>query len=171
MKAQNLGPTPNSGSHGDTGDHDSDSGVRQDGPVELVRSKQRVADHGEVFTPPELVEAMLDLVRRRGRAHRLPLPGAGVRLRQLPRAGPAAQARDGRRPLRQERLREAPPRAAGPDVHLRHRAARRQRRRVPREPARRSSPTTSASSERRRLVTRPRPTCWPSTSSTATRCR
>jgi hypothetical protein len=31
--------------------------------VELVRSKQRVADHGEVFTPPELVEAMLDLVR------------------------------------------------------------------------------------------------------------
>lgn len=28
-----------------------------------VRSKQRVADHGEVFTPPWLVEAMLDLVR------------------------------------------------------------------------------------------------------------
>jgi len=30
---------------------------------ELVKSKQRVADHGEVFTPPELVEAMLNLVR------------------------------------------------------------------------------------------------------------
>ena len=29
----------------------------------LVKSKQRVADHGEVFTPPWLVEAMLDLVR------------------------------------------------------------------------------------------------------------
>lgn len=29
----------------------------------LVRSKERVAAHGEVFTPPELVEAMLDLVR------------------------------------------------------------------------------------------------------------
>ena len=28
-----------------------------------MRSKQRVADHGEVFTPPELVQAMLDLVR------------------------------------------------------------------------------------------------------------
>lgn len=28
-----------------------------------VRSKQRVADHGEVFTPPWLVDAMLDLVR------------------------------------------------------------------------------------------------------------
>jgi hypothetical protein len=28
-----------------------------------VKSKQRVADHGEVFTPPELVEAMLDLVK------------------------------------------------------------------------------------------------------------
>jgi N-6 DNA Methylase len=31
--------------------------------VDLVKSKQRVADHGEVFTPPDLVEAMLDLVR------------------------------------------------------------------------------------------------------------
>lgn len=35
-----------------------------EGPTvsELVRSKQRVAEHGEVFTPPELVERMLDLV-------------------------------------------------------------------------------------------------------------
>jgi hypothetical protein len=31
--------------------------------VELVRSKQRVADHGEVFTPTPMVEAMLDLVK------------------------------------------------------------------------------------------------------------
>jgi N-6 DNA Methylase len=31
--------------------------------VDLVKSKQRVADHGEVFTPPALVEAMLNLVR------------------------------------------------------------------------------------------------------------
>lgn len=30
----------------------------------LVRSKQRVADHGEVFTPPSLVESMLDLVKQ-----------------------------------------------------------------------------------------------------------
>ena len=30
--------------------------------MSLVRSKQRVADHGEVFTPPELVESMIDLV-------------------------------------------------------------------------------------------------------------
>lgn len=29
----------------------------------LVRSRQRVADHGEVFTPDWLVEAMLDLVK------------------------------------------------------------------------------------------------------------
>lgn len=29
----------------------------------LIKSKQRVADHGEVFTPPWLVEKMLDLVR------------------------------------------------------------------------------------------------------------
>lgn len=31
--------------------------------MNLVRSKQRVADHGEVFTPAWMVEAMLDLVR------------------------------------------------------------------------------------------------------------
>ena len=31
--------------------------------MELVKSKQRVADHGEVFTPPRMVEAMLDLVK------------------------------------------------------------------------------------------------------------
>lgn len=30
----------------------------------LVKSKKRVADHGEVFTPPELVSAMLDLVKQ-----------------------------------------------------------------------------------------------------------
>lgn len=31
--------------------------------MDFVRSKQRVADHGEVFTPDWMVEAMLDLVR------------------------------------------------------------------------------------------------------------
>lgn len=31
--------------------------------MNLVRSKQRVAEHGEVFTPPWMVEAMLDLVK------------------------------------------------------------------------------------------------------------
>jgi hypothetical protein len=31
--------------------------------VSLVRSKQRIADHGEVFTPAWMVEAMLDLVK------------------------------------------------------------------------------------------------------------
>lgn len=31
--------------------------------MELVKSKQRVIDHGEVFTPDWLVEAMLDLVK------------------------------------------------------------------------------------------------------------
>lgn len=29
----------------------------------IIKSKQRVADHGEVFTPPWMVEAMLDLVK------------------------------------------------------------------------------------------------------------
>jgi N-6 DNA Methylase len=31
--------------------------------MDLVRSKVRVADHGEVFTPSRMVEAMLDLVK------------------------------------------------------------------------------------------------------------
>lgn len=31
--------------------------------MSLVKSKQRIADHGEVFTPSWLVEAMLDLVK------------------------------------------------------------------------------------------------------------
>ena len=31
--------------------------------MRLMKSKQRVADHGEVFTPPWLVEAMLDQVK------------------------------------------------------------------------------------------------------------
>lgn len=31
--------------------------------MKIVKSKQRVADHGEVFTPPWLVQAMLELVK------------------------------------------------------------------------------------------------------------
>lgn len=31
--------------------------------MSLVKSRQRVADHGEVFTPAWLVDAMLDLVK------------------------------------------------------------------------------------------------------------
>src|SRR6266513_4516974 len=31
--------------------------------MKLVKSKQRIADHGEVFTPAWMVEAMLDLVK------------------------------------------------------------------------------------------------------------
>ena len=31
--------------------------------MDIVRSRERVADHGEVFTPPWMVESMLDLVR------------------------------------------------------------------------------------------------------------
>jgi hypothetical protein len=34
-----------------------------------MKSKQRMSDHGEVFTPPALVEAMIDLVR--GEAERI----------------------------------------------------------------------------------------------------
>jgi type I restriction-modification system DNA methylase subunit len=31
--------------------------------MDLIKSKQRVADHGEVFTPSWMVDAMLDLVK------------------------------------------------------------------------------------------------------------
>src|ERR1044071_6334677 len=31
--------------------------------MSFIKSKKRVADHGEVFTPPWLVEMMLDLVK------------------------------------------------------------------------------------------------------------
>lgn len=31
--------------------------------MSLFKSRQRIADHGEVFTPPWMVEAMLDLVK------------------------------------------------------------------------------------------------------------
>jgi hypothetical protein len=37
--------------------------AQPDSPISLVKSKQRVADHGEVFTPAWMVEAMLDLVK------------------------------------------------------------------------------------------------------------
>jgi hypothetical protein len=41
--------------------------ARDEGPLfksdKLIKSKKRVADHGEVFTPPWLVEKMLDLVK------------------------------------------------------------------------------------------------------------
>jgi hypothetical protein len=44
-------------------EHEPDpSGAAGRAAVSLVRSKQRVADHGEVFTPLELVEAMIGLV-------------------------------------------------------------------------------------------------------------
>jgi hypothetical protein len=32
-------------------------------PMNLIKSKKRVADHGEVFTPSWMVEAMLNLVK------------------------------------------------------------------------------------------------------------
>jgi len=43
--------------------------VQQTSLMSLVKSKQRIADHGEVFTPAWMVEAMLDLVK--GEAERI----------------------------------------------------------------------------------------------------
>lgn len=42
---------------------------RQQSSTNLIKSKQRVADHGEVFTPGWLIEAMLDVVK--GEASRI----------------------------------------------------------------------------------------------------
>lgn len=62
--------------------------------MSLVRTKQRVADHGEVFTPAWMVEAMLDLVK--GETERLdsrflePACGSGNFLIQILRRKLAA---------------------------------------------------------------------------------
>lgn len=62
--------------------------------MSLVKSKRRVADHGEVFTPPWMVEAMLDLVK--GEAERIdsrflePACGSGNFLVQILRRKLAA---------------------------------------------------------------------------------
>ena len=62
--------------------------------MSLIKSKKRVADHGEVFTPAWMVEAMLDLVK--GETERIdsrflePACGSGTSS-----SGPAAQARRG----------------------------------------------------------------------------
>lgn len=37
--------------------------LKRNSSISLVKTKQRVADHGEVFTPAWMVEAMLDLVK------------------------------------------------------------------------------------------------------------
>src|SRR5271170_7449165 len=42
---------------------DSQDTLRSNLLMSLVKSKKRVADHGEVFTPEWMVEAMLDLVK------------------------------------------------------------------------------------------------------------
>ena len=62
--------------------------------MSLVKSKQRVADHGEVFTPAWMVEAMLDLVK--GETERIdsrflePASGSGNFLVQILRRKLAA---------------------------------------------------------------------------------
>ncbi|MET0372765.1 MAG: SAM-dependent DNA methyltransferase [Rhizorhabdus sp.] len=42
---------------------DKRAAMTQNSPDSLIKSKQRVADHGELFAPPWLVENMLDLVQ------------------------------------------------------------------------------------------------------------
>ena len=94
--------------------------TRDEGPLyrpdKLIKSKKRVADHGEVFTPPWLVEKMLDLVK--GETERIdsrflePACGSGNFL--VP--DPSAQAAGGRGALRQVRVREAPLCAARADL-------------------------------------------------------
>lgn len=41
----------------------SATGIQSSGSEELVKSRKRVADHGEVFTPSWMVDEMLDLVK------------------------------------------------------------------------------------------------------------
>jgi hypothetical protein len=103
--------------------------------MQRLKSKQRVADHGEVFTPAWMVEAMLDLVKdeteRIDSRFLEPACGSGNFLvRILQRKLAAVEFKYGK-----SRFREAALRAARADVHLRHRASGGQHRRVPREHA------------------------------------
>ena len=95
--------------------------------MSLVKSKQRVADHGEVFTPPWMVEAMLDLVK--GESERIdsrflePACGSGNFLVQVLRRKLAAVEM-------KVRVRKTSLRTVRPDVHLWRRIASRQHRRM-----------------------------------------
>lgn len=82
-----------------------ETGVRL--PMGLIKSKERVADHGEVFTPPWMVEAMLDLVR--GEAERIdsrflePACGSGNFLVQvLVRKLAAVESKFGKSPFERQ---------------------------------------------------------------------
>ena len=87
--------------------------------MNLIKSKRRVADHGEVFTPRWLVEKMLDLVK--GETERIdsrflePACGSGNFLVPVLQRKLAAVEVE----VRQVRLREATLRPVGGDVHLR----------------------------------------------------
>ena len=99
----------------------------------LVKSKQRVADHGEVFAPAWMVEAMIDIVKDETQRIDSRFLEPRLRQRQLLRAGPSTQSRYRGPQVRQVRLQAAALRAAGADVHLRHRTAAGQHRRMPRQ--------------------------------------
>ena len=102
-------------------------------PPSLIRSKKRVADHGEVFTPAWLVEACSTSSRTR--------PSGSTPVCWNRPAGPATSSSQSCRKLAavepgtEERLREAALRAARAHVHIRHRATRGQHRRMPGEHA------------------------------------
>ena len=87
--------------------------------MNLIRSKKRVADHAEVFTPPWLVEKMLDLVK--GETERIdsrflePACGSGNFLVPvLQRKLAAVEVK-----VREIRIRAATLLPIGGDVHLR----------------------------------------------------
>ena len=77
-------------------DTDIPSRLRPNLLMSLVKSKQRVADHGEVFTPAWMVEAMLDLVK--GETERIDprfLESAcGDGRNSIPRPGPSPAPTD-----------------------------------------------------------------------------
>lgn len=67
-KSTNKGRTGTPRVNGSTGAQQTADGMQSaikvsDAQKSLVKTKQRVADHGEVFTPAWMVEAMLDLVK------------------------------------------------------------------------------------------------------------
>jgi hypothetical protein len=135
--------------------------------MSLIKSKERVADHGEVFTPAWMVEAMLDLVQHE--TERIdsrflePACGSGNFLVQILRRKLAAvEIKYGRSEFEKRHFA-----LLAADVHLRHRAAARQHRRMSPQPAEDLRRLPEAGRDRTTCTTRPA-SCSRKTWSTAT---
>ncbi len=90
------------------------------GPKSLIKSKKRVADHGEVFTPDWACREDARFVKGEERAHRFAFSRAGMRQWQLPRRRSSAEAGERRGEVRQAAVQQEAICAPGAGLLLRH---------------------------------------------------